>query len=342
MRRGEAPRISFALASEALRDAVFSDESLEALAAMAIVSDDVLSEFHSESSLRALADVDVLVTGWGCPPVTAAVLDAAPQLKLVAHSAGSVKSFLGPETWQRGITVTTADAANARPVAEYTIAMILLSGKKLLAQVADARREQGDRADAVSELRRRTDVGNYGSTVGIVGASLVGRRVLELLRPFDLRVLLYDPTLSSAEAASLGVELVELDELMARSDVVSLHAPVLQTTIGMIGRAQLGRMKDGATLINTARGVLLNHEALRDEVVSGRLSAILDVTSPEPLPTGDVLYFLPNVLITPHSAGSQGNELFLLGESVVDEVQRFVAGLPPAHPLTLDAMTRTA
>ncbi|MYT24935.1 hydroxyacid dehydrogenase, partial [Streptomyces sp. SID7760] len=176
-------------------------------------------------------------------------------------------------------------------------------------------------------LRRYPAVGNYHRTVGIVGASLIGRRVMELLRPFDLRVLVHDPYADPGELAALGGESCALDELLRRSDVVSLHAPALPQTHHLLDAAGLALMPDGATLVNTARGSLVDTVALTEELVAGRLHAVLDHTEPEVLPAGSPLYNLPNVLLTPHVAGSLGGELDRLAATAVEELERYALGL---------------
>jgi len=120
---------------------------------------------------------------------------------------------------------------------------------------------------------------------------------------------------------------------MSVSDVVSLHAPVLPSTVGMIGARQLARMRDGTTFINTARGVIVDHHALRTELITGRISAVLDVTDPEPLAADDALFGLPNVVLTPHLAGSVGTELHRLTATALQEVEAFAAGRAPLHPV---------
>jgi phosphoglycerate dehydrogenase-like enzyme len=226
--------------------------------------------------------------------------------------------------------VTNAAVANAVPVAEFTLAQILLAGKSTL-RAAQLYIESQARVDRELEFAH---AGNYEKTVGIVGASTIGRLVLAHLRSFDLEVLLYDPTLDEAAAYELGAWKVEdLAELMRASDVVSLHAPVLPSTIGMVGRNELEAMRTGATLVNTARGVLVDQTALREELISGRLNAVLDVTEPEPLPQGDPLYSLPNVLLTPHIAGSMGTELHRMTDHALTEIERFAAGLGPRYPV---------
>jgi phosphoglycerate dehydrogenase-like enzyme len=166
--------------------------------------------------------------------------------------------------------------------------------------------------------------------------------VLRLLEAFDAEVLLYDPLVDAAEAADLGARSVGLDDLLSRSDVVSLHAPSLPQTYRMIGARELALMKDAATLVNTARGQLVDTEALTSEVLTGRLRAVLDVTDPEPLPEDHALFGAPGVLLTPHVAGSLGNELRRLGLSAVAEVERIAAGLELAHPVHPEHLATTA
>jgi len=301
-----------------------------------VLSDEPLGSFDGEDARAVLAEVEVLVGHWGCPTLTAEVLDAAPRLRLFAYAAGTVKWQVTEAVFERGIVVTSAAAANAVPVAEYALAMILLANKGVLGF-----REQL-RSGARPPLEA-TRVGNRDKVVGIVGASHVGRRLVELLRPFELTVLLYDPYLGPDDARRLGVELVtDLDELCARADVLSLHAPDVPATRGMIGAAQLARLRDGATFLNTARPALVDQEALLTEARTGRLQVILDVTDPEPLPPGHPLLGLPNVFVTPHVAGSMGSELPRMAELAVQEVERFVTGAAPLHPVRREDLDRIA
>ncbi|MFD7706595.1 hydroxyacid dehydrogenase [Streptomyces sp. NPDC059786] len=286
----------------------------------------VVQDFTGAAS--TLSDAEILITGWGCPHLGADTLAAMPRLRTVLHAAGSVRSLIGEPLWSRGVTVCTAVTGNAVPVAEYTLGMILLAGKDAL-----ARRDSFRRAHAYPVLADTAATGNLGRRIGIIGASRVGRHLLELLRSFDFEILLHDPYVDAAEAAGLGAELLPIEDLLRRSDIVSLHAPDIPETRHMLDRARLALVPDGAVVINTARGALIDHAALIDELVSGRLRAVLDVTDPEPLPADSPLYTLPNVFLTPHIAGSLGNELERLGRIVVDDLERITAGLAPAHEL---------
>jgi phosphoglycerate dehydrogenase-like enzyme len=313
------------------RERLFTPVALARLGELAeIDTDAVITDFAA----ARVADVEVLVTGWGCPPIDAAVLAAAPRLRAVVHAAGSARRVVTAACWERGIVVSTAAAANAQPVAEYTLAMILLANKAAWA-AERTYRERRSRVDALGEFPR---LGNLGKTVGIVGASRVGRRVIELLAPFDLDVLVHDPYLED----DLGAQPRELDALLAESDVVSLHAPALPSTRHMLDARRLALLRDGAVLINTARGALIDHDALIAELRRGRLTAVLDVTEPEPLPPDSPLYALDNVVLTPHIAGALGTEVARLGDAAIDELARYAAGEAFAHPLTAADLDRVA
>jgi phosphoglycerate dehydrogenase-like enzyme len=156
---------------------------------------------------------------------------------------------------------------------------------------------------------------------------------MELLRPYDLRILLHDPFVAADEAAQLGARPVTLDELFAESDIVSVHTPLLDATRGLVSRELLAAMREDAVLINTARGAVVDQAALVDVLRAGRIRAVLDVTEPEVPPPGDPLWDCENAQITPHLAGSQGNEWQRLSDSAVSEVARWAAGEPFAHPV---------
>ncbi|WP_314244936.1 hydroxyacid dehydrogenase [Streptomyces sp. DSM 40907] len=333
------PRTLLAMAPE-LRPRLLDEAAARRLRDTAEVdTESVVDDFARPGAAAALAETEVLLTCWGAPTVDARVLAAAPRLRAVVHAAGSVKQLITEACWDRGIVVSSAAAANSVPVAEYTVAMVLLSNKRVLQLREEYRAVRGRHHDW---QLRYGHAGNHRRTVGIVGASRTGRRVIELLGPYDLELVLYDPYVGADEAARLGVRAVALDELCTMSDVVSLHAPELPRTRSMIDRRRLALMRDGATLINTARGSLVDPAALVDELCSGRLHAVIDVTEPEILPADSPLYDLPNVLLTPHIAGSLGNELHRMADSAIREIGRYAAGRPFAHPVRREDLDRTA
>ena len=318
----------------------FTDEHLEQLAEVATLLDpEPISRWDDPRADDLLSRAQVIVGHWGCPPIDAAVLDRAPNLGLFAYAAGTVKGVIDGTIFERGVRVTSGALANAEPVAEFALAAILFAAKDVFWS-RDLQRDLG-----LLTFRPRSDVavGNWGKTVGIIGASMVGRRVIELLRSFPhLAVDLYDPFVSAAEAAALGVRKVELDALCATADIVSIHAPDLPATQGMVGAAQLASMRTGATLINTARPALVDQDALIAELRTGRLYAVLDVTKPEPLPLDHELRTLPTVFLTPHLAGSAGAELGRLAAYAADEIHRWSHGEPARNEVHADQLDRLA
>ena len=315
---------------------LFREADLDRLRALgSLLNTEPLGAWNDDAS-AVLAEAEVIVGHWGCPPLDAAMLERAPRLGLFAYAAGTVKMTLTDAVWDRDIRVASGANANAEPVAEFTLAAILFANKGVL-----WRRGPAD-FSALSAMGDR-QWGNYGRTIGIVGGSLIGRRVIELLRAFPhLSVTLYDPYVTSEEAASLGVEKLELNELCASADVLSIHAPALPETMHMIGADQLSALPDGATVINTARGPLIDHEALTPHLTSGRLYAILDVTDPEPLSEDSPLLGMPNVWISPHLAGSQGTELARMTDYVIEEVRRWSEGQPALNEVTRDRLATMA
>jgi phosphoglycerate dehydrogenase-like enzyme len=301
---------------------------------------DIIAPLQTRQAVQAdrsiLADVEVIFSGWGAPVMDEAFLSATPKLRAVFYGAGSVRSFVTEAFWKREILLTTAATANAVPVSEYTLAAILFSlkhGWKYARQVREKK---------TFPARDRVP-GCYDSTVGLISLGLIGRLVVERLRPFDLRVLAYDPYVDIEYARQQEVELVLLGELFRRSDVVSLHAPHLKETEGLITGAHLASMKPGATFINTARGAIVCEPEMI-EVLRQRpdLQAILDVTDPEPPAPDSPLYTLPNVVLTPHIAGSMDDECRRMGRYMVEELRRYLAGKPLRWQVTPEAAKRRA
>jgi len=319
-----------------LESVLLGDAEWSALERVADLPDrSPLANLGTEDAAERLGEATVLFSSWGCPPIDAAMLALAPNLQLITHAAGTVKGLVTPELWERGIRVCTAAAANAVPVAEFTLAAILLANKDAFAS------NQRYHAEGAAAARVGPGVGNRNKTVGIIGASRIGRLVIDSLKPFDVDVLLFDPVIEAADARGLNARSVSLERLLEQSDVVSLHAPLLPETTGMIGRKELSRMRDGTTLINTARGQICDAAALEAELVSGRILAVIDTSDPDPLPDESTLRGLTNVFLTPHIAGSLGTELPRMAQLAIDEIARFAAGedlLHEVHPSELERM----
>jgi phosphoglycerate dehydrogenase-like enzyme len=262
------------------------------------------------------------LTGWGTPPLTPELLAGCPSLRLVAHTAGSVRHLVPLAMLQNGLRISQAAAMIAESVAEFIISQALTCLRQLNEM------DKAMKADRGWEEIRTTYPGRLlgSQTVGVVGTGRVGRAVIHLLKAFGCQVLAQDPYLTTEQAAQLGVEAVQLDELLRRSDIVTLHAPLLPETVELIGKDQLALLHDRAIFINAARAPLVDEEALFQELASGRIVAALDVFSKEPLPLDSPFRSLFNVLITPHAAGHTIDSHLKQGQTMVEEVQRFLRG----------------
>jgi phosphoglycerate dehydrogenase-like enzyme len=318
---------------------MFSQEAWDALAQFATVIHHEKEEpTNKEELITLLPEVDGIITSWGVAQIDADVLAAAPRLRTMAHMGSSVKRFVSDAFWERGMHLTSAGVMLARDVAETTLGLMIV-GQKRIWPLGQHVRDGGWRDAPAWDKYFSREL--YRKEVGIVGASNVGRHVIKLLEPFGPKILLYDPFVSAEEAAELGVEKVDLHDLLRRADVVSLHAPSNKHTYQMLNAAGLALMKDDALLINTGRGTLIEEEALVRELSNGRFFAFLDVTDPEPPTADSPLRSLPNVVVTPHIAGCIEN-CNRMGELAVEELRRFFAGETAVYQITPELFARIA
>jgi len=290
-----------------------------------------------KSNPSVLAEANVVVSGWGAPVMDEKFLGAAPNLRAVFYGSGSIRNFTTSAFWDRNIVVSSAYAANAVPVAEYTLSTILLSLKHFWKFSREAGNGKGW-GDHTRPVR-----GAYNATVGLISCGMIARKTLELLKPFDVERIVFCPFLSEAEARELGVRRCTLQEVFQQADVVSLHTPELPETRGMITGGHFASMKQNTTFINTARGAIVKQREMI-EVLRERpdLTAVLDVTDPEPPEPGCPLLTLPNVVLTPHIAGSMGSEINRLGRYMVDELRRYIGGKPLKWQITRELATKLA
>lgn len=312
------------LMSRGTFEAQFDQARIDRLASLTTLGDPFWTDDLDDRILRArLAGIEVLVTSWGAAQIHDDQLDRMPGLRALFHCAGTVRPIVTEGFWSRGIRVSNGADANAIPVAEFTFAAIIMAGKKAPFLAADARLH----GEEWTDLSGHGELSNLGRTIGVVGFSRIGRRVVSLVQQLeDVTVLVSDPHADPYEVAAAGARLVPLDEMLPRVDVLSVHAPALPSTHHMIGARQLAALRDHSTIINTARGSLIDTAALERECETGRINAILDVTDPEPLPADSVLHSLSNVWLTPHIAGSLGSELYRMTDTALDELERYVRG----------------
>ncbi len=318
-----------------LREDVFPPSILQQIEERTALQIEPIEPDRWQDHATSLRPVEVLFTTWGTQPLDADFLDALPRLKAVFYCAGAVKSFVTEVMWARNISLSSAWVANGVPVSEFTVAAVLLSLKRFW-HFARGTRE--------GLWREEIPVpGAFHSRVGLVSLGAVGRLTAERLRAHEVDLFAFDPFVATETAAQLGVSLLSLEELFATCDVVSLHAPWIKETERLITGALIASMKEGATLINTSRGAVVAEDELI-HVLKARpdLSALLDVTYPEPPALDSPLRSLPNVLLTPHIAGSMQAECARLSQWMIEEYDRYRAGRPLLFSIQRDQLARMA
>jgi D-3-phosphoglycerate dehydrogenase len=292
---------------------------------------DGLKEYQGDPDqiVDFVGDAPILVTQLA--PVSAGMLQRMPGLKLIAVSRGGPVNIDMQAAAERGVRVVNTPGRNATAVAEFTIGSILAETRLLRAGHESLRAGEwrGDLYRADLTGRELSEM-----TIGVVGYGHVGTHVVRMLKPFGCRILVCDPYVQiSAQDREDGVEQVSLDRILCDCDVISLHARVTQETTGFIDRDAFAAMKRGVYFINTARGPLVDYDALIEALESGHLAgAALDTFAIEPAPADWRLLQLPNVTLTPHIAGASVRTVQVAADAVAEEVRRFVAGEPPLHP----------
>lgn len=326
-----APRI-LSIISPALYDRLFADDVrgvLHGIGDVTLQADD--ERWTPERLAGVIGDYDALLTCWGAPTLTSEVLEQATRLKIVAHSAGTVKFFVGEEVLDRGIRVTSAAAAMAPAVAEFALILTML-GMQPVHIYNEAMHIDPGGWNTKESLGFGPEIAS--SRIGVVGAGLVGRQYIGKVRALGAEVVVADPYLPDEDAAAMGVERVTLPDLMASCPIVVIHAPSTPETHHMIGREELAVMPDNGFLVNTARSWVVDQNALLAELQSGRLRAALDVYDQEPLPWDHPYRSLPNVILTPHVAGASSRTNWRQGYFAVEDLRRFFAGEPLVHEVT--------
>ncbi|CAN5341672.1 hydroxyacid dehydrogenase [soil metagenome] len=315
---------------------VYTSETIDRIRKHSRLVEPSFDAGETKAHERLLAEAEVIFGTWGMPILDDEFLELTPKLQAVFYAAGTVKHWVTDATWQRGITICSAWRANAVPVAEFTLGAILLSLKNVWAY------HRALHTTRDWDLKIPTN-GGYHGTVGLVSLGAVGMRVADLLSNFDLDVIAYDPVIDPRLMHGKSASLVGLDELFERSDVISIHSPLLPETEGSITGQLVGLMKPYSTLINTARGAVL-HEDQVIEVLRRRpdLTAFLDVTRDEPPSIDSPLFELPNVLLTPHVSGSLGSECQRMGNFMFGEYMRYLRNQPLTHQVTRDMLNSMA
>ena len=318
---------------------VYAPETLQCLKTAAGLEPIAYSYEDIAADPQSFADVEYVFSTWGMPVFTAEeVKNWFPGLKAVFYAAGTVQYFAKPFL-ENGVKVFSAWAANAVPVAEYTVAQIILANKGFFSSSRIAK--TGDRKAASQCFHSYP--GNYGAKVGIIGAGMIGKLVINMLKSYNLEVLVFDPFLPDEKAKELGVRKVSLPEVFKECQVVSNHLANNEQTQGMLHGKLFQMMLPFATFINTGRGAQVVESDLISALKSRPdLTALLDVTLPEPPESDSEFYTLPNCVLTPHIAGSAGNEVRRMSEYMMEEYQNFIHNKPCKYEVTLEMLKTMA
>ncbi len=321
-------------------DYVYAKENINRVAALCdIEKDKVYTEAEILEDPTPFKDVEYIFSTWSMPGGgEIKLVNYLPNLKAIFYAAGSVRYFAN-EYFEKNVRIFSAYAANAIPVAEYTVGQILLANKGFFQSSVLAKAGEHKKACDVSHAH----VGNYGANIGIIGAGMIGRKVIELLKPYKLNILVFDVFMTEEQAQAMGVKKASLEEIFSTCHVVSNHLANVPATIGILKKEHFESMMQYATFINTGRGAQVDEDGMI-EVLERRsdICALLDVTITEPPVEGSKLYALPNVVLTPHIAGSQEWEVRRMAALVIDEFENYLNGRPTPYEITPEKLAKMA
>lgn len=250
----------------------------------------------AEEVVELAQDADVIICGWGTLMFTKEIIDRLPNLKIIAYTGGSMTTVVTKDVLQDGIIALTGNYIFAKSVAEGCLAYILCALREIEKYMSIVR--HGGWVEGIWSNR-----GLFGKKIGVVGFGEIARNFVEMLRPFDMEILINSGHMTEAEAAHYGAKLATREEIFANCDIVSIHLSMTEKTKGCINRELLSLLKREALLVNTARGGVVDEVALEELLAERRFSAALDVFTKEPLPTSSKLRTLENVVILPHMGG---------------------------------------
>lgn len=280
------------------------------------------AQWGIEDLKSRMKDVDVCMTGWGSARYVKEILDHAPNLKVLAHTGGSVATIVSDELYDRGIVVLSGNQLYAQSVAEGVIAYILCSLRRIIHYANEL--QKGHWKEVNSQ-----DEGLLDQTIGLVGFGAVARFLVPMLKPFHVKIKVYDPYVKDEVLKEHGVERDSLENIFSRCRIISLHAAQTPDTHHMIGKRHFELIQDGALFVNTARAGIVDTEAMIEELQKNRFNAFLDVYDVEPLPADSKLIGLPNVILMPHRAGPTVDRRRIVTMALLDDIQRIFNGQKP-------------
>ena len=317
--KSEQIKILVSIPDGEVRDSFFSEEQRVRLERLGCVEWNANAEQYGEEELaEKLRGVDICISGWGNTPFHEKTLKYADKLKLIAHIGGSVRPMVGDAAFERGIRVCSGNRVFAESVAEGVLTYMLCSLRKI--GEYEARMAAGEWPSLIGTR------GLLGRSVGLVGYGMIAEYLVKFLKPFGCRILVSSRHISEEELAAAGIEAASAEEIFRTCDIVSLHNSLTMRTKHSIGTELLNSMKDGALLVNTARGALIDEEALVSVLKERPVWAALDVYETEPLPMDSPLRDCERVLLMPHAAGPTADRRYAVTSYVLDDMERFLNG----------------
>lgn len=301
---------------------------------------EIEDKLYAKEDLTPGMDVECLFSTWGMPVFTEEEIDLYfPKLKIVFYGAGSVRRFAFPFL-NKGIKVISAWLANAVPVAEFVVSQIILANKGFYTA---ARKCYKPECRHEAYVYAKTFPGTYDTSVGIIGTGAIGALVCQMLKNYNVKIYAYSPHLTEEKAERLGVTKASIEYIFENCQTISNHIANIPATVGMFNYELFSKMKPNATFINTGRGAQVVEEDLLQALAEEpNRSAVLDVTQSESAPEKCPLFQIDNVFITPHIAGSWGQECRRMAQFVGQEALRYLAGEPLQYEVTLEMMERMA
>ncbi len=299
---------------------IFSEKHLEKLLNLGNLSVYDRNDYNDRDYvLNFIKDSNLIITAWGSPKIDDEMIQLCPNLRGIIHAGGGIKGLLSAEFIKRGLFISSANGALADGVAESTVAMAVAACKGMFTLPNDIRNGLWD--ENRSKIKDFYDI-----KVGIVSAGDIGKRVIKLLKNYEVEILAYDPFVSAEEISELGAKKCEFEYLLAESDVISIHTPDIPQTDNMFNYKNLHLIKDGAVIINTARANVIDDDAFIEELSKNRFMAVLDVTKDAPNDKNHPYRKLPNVVLFPHIAGAVSNGCRRMGKFAVEETERLYQG----------------
>lgn len=286
--------------------------------------------------LEIVKGANVIITSWGSPVIDQEIMDVCPDLELVCHAAGTPKPIISEAMIAKNMPCTYSAVALGEGVAETALGFAISACKHFYTLNKDT-------GNGLWKQNAKTTVVDfYDITVGVISGGFVGRHFIKLLQNFNVDVLLYDPTMTAEQVAALGATKAELNEMLSKADVISIHAPSIPATHKMLNASNLPLIKDKAILINTSRGAIFDEPALIEELKKNRFFACIDVTDPEPPALDNPLRTMDNVILTPHIAGCATNGMPRIAKHVCEEIERFYTDGTLRTPVIYENLSKMA